>query len=70
MPVVSIRNHAMGDTSDVIPQRLPLAFLIPDVGTLEQGHQQPLGLHEDQLGRTDERFHSGILRVRGGPQAS
>jgi hypothetical protein len=42
---------------DVIPQRLPLVFLVPDIGALEQRDDQPLRLHEHKLRGADLRFH-------------
>ena len=31
---------------DVVPERLPLEFLVPDVCPLEEGHHQPLRLEQ------------------------
>lgn len=36
------RHAAFGDADDVLPERLPLGCLIPDVSPLEEGHHQPL----------------------------
>src|SRR5262249_46138578 len=47
------RQDAFGDANHVIPERLPLALLVPHIGTLEQRHHQPLRLHEHHLERTD-----------------
>ena len=42
---------------DVLPQRLPLVLLVPDVGPLEQRDDQPLRLHEDQLRSSNLGIH-------------
>jgi len=44
---------ALGHSLDVIPQRLPLVVLVPNVRPLEQGDDQSLGHHEDSLRRAD-----------------
>ena len=42
---------------NVLPQRRPLLFLLPDVRPLERRHHEVLRLHEDVLRRPDVRFH-------------
>ena len=39
------RSYAL----QILPERLPLQLLVPDVGALEERNQKPLGLHEDGL---------------------
>ena len=39
------------------PTKLPLVLLVPDIRTLKQRHDQPLGLHEYHLGRSDLCLH-------------
>jgi hypothetical protein len=48
---------AVGDSYDVVPERLPLVLLIPDVRPVEKRNDEPLGKHEDHLRRPDLRLH-------------
>jgi hypothetical protein len=50
-------QNSFGHPDDVIPQRLPLVFFVPDVRALEQRDHKPLGLHEDHLRCTDLSLH-------------
>ena len=49
------------DAHDVIPERLPLVLLVPDVRALEQRDDKPLRLHEHHLGRADLSLHGNRL---------
>ena len=64
MPVARTRKDALGYAYEVVPEGLPLRFLAPDVGALEQGNDQPLWLHEYELGRSDLCFHGLVLPRR------
>ena len=52
-------QQACGDTLQVLPERLPLQFLVPHVRTLEERNQQTLRLHEDGLRGSNLGIHRG-----------
>ncbi|KQH76195.1 hypothetical protein AO501_23255 [Mycobacterium gordonae] len=43
-------EQAVRDANNIAPQRFPLILQVPHIGSLEQRNDQPLWLHEDQLG--------------------
>ena len=53
-------EDSFGHANHVVPEWLPLVFLVPDVGTLEQRHHQPLRLHEHRLRRTNLSLHESV----------
>src|SRR5439155_26107022 len=53
MLIVRSLQDPLGHTHDVIPKRLPLVLLVPDIRPLEQRDNEPLWLHEDHLRRPD-----------------
>src|SRR3954451_4646246 len=59
MLTARLAEETFGDASHIAPERLPLGLFAPDVGALEQGYDEPLGLHEDRLRCADLRFHGG-----------
>jgi hypothetical protein len=63
LPFVWRLQYPVGRAGDVIPKRLPLAFPIPNVTTLEERDHEPLWQHEDHLWRADQCFHWHPLAV-------
>ncbi len=62
---VRLLQPELGHSSDVLPQRLPLLVLLPDVRALEEGDQEVLGKIEELQGRPLEGLHSDILPCGG-----
>ena len=60
-----LRQEPIGHPNDVVPQRLPLVLLVPDVRSLEQRHDKPLRLHEHHLRCPDLRLHTRGLYLSG-----
>jgi len=65
VPVKRSIEDSVRHAHDVIPKRLPLALLVPDIRTLEQRDDKPLRLHENHLGRADLSLHWLILSFDG-----
>lgn len=42
---------------EILPERLPLQFLVPHVWPLKKRNEQTLGLHENRLWRADLGIH-------------
>jgi hypothetical protein len=57
VPIVRAPEQPFSDSHDIIPERLPLVFLVPDVRSLEQRNRQPLRLHEHELRIPDLCLH-------------
>jgi hypothetical protein len=55
--VLRSSQQPIRDAHDVIPERFPLALLVPNVPTLEQGDDEPLWLHEHHLRSADLGLH-------------
>ena len=49
-------KQSVGNSNDVVPQRLPLVLLVPDVRPLEEWNNELLRLHEDHLRSADLGF--------------
>ena len=61
MLVAGPDQNPIRDAHDVIPQRVPLVFLVPDIRPLEQGDHESLRLHEHHLGRTYLSLHGTMF---------
>jgi hypothetical protein len=48
------------DAFQILPERLPLQFFVPDIRALEERNQQALGLHENRLWCPDLGIHSTV----------
>ena len=53
-------EHPSRKPRQVVPQRLPLVLLVPDVRALEQWNNEPLRLHKDHLWSADLSFHLNL----------
>src|SRR5262249_25117424 len=51
--VLGPTQHPIGHSNDVVPKGIPLVFLVPDIGTLEERNDKPLGLHKYHLRGAD-----------------
>lgn len=49
VPISWSLEHPTRDAGEVLPQRLPLALLVPDIRPLEQRDDQPLRLHDADM---------------------
>jgi hypothetical protein len=52
----------------IFPEGLPLEFLVPDVGALEQRNEEALGLHEDGLWGADLGVHNNAVLSTNGSE--
>jgi hypothetical protein len=53
-----LREEAIRYARHVVPERLPLAFLVPHVGSLKERYNQTLRLHEHCLRRANLGLHA------------
>ena len=53
-------ENPTGRPRHILPKRLPLVLLIPDIWALEKGNHQPLGLHKYHL-----RSANGGVQLEG-----
>ena len=69
VPVMRPPEDSVRHAHDIIPERLPLVLLVPNVRTLEERNDQPLGLHEHRLRRADLGLHGVSTFVPQGKRA-
>ena len=57
MPASGVRQVAPREPGQIGPERFPLVLFVPDVGPLEERHDQALRKEEDGLWGPNLRFH-------------